>query len=85
MPVRVVPRARQTEIRGVEQGALVVRLAAPPVDGKANKELVDFLAKQLGLRKSQVVIHQGEKARNKIVVLRGVRPEAVLKLVQRKE
>lgn len=85
MSVRVVPRARRTEVGGIEQGALVVRLAAPPVEGKANQELVGFLAKQLGLRKSQVEIRSGEKARNKIVVLRGARPEAVVELAQRKE
>ena len=50
-PVRVVPNAKKNEIVGVEGGVLRVRVSAPPVGGKANEVLVEFLAKALGVRK----------------------------------
>ncbi len=70
--VRVVPRAKRDEIVGVEDGALKIRLNAPPVEGKANEALVRFLAKTLGLPKGNVEIVRGETSRNKVVRVRGV-------------
>lgn len=71
-PVRVVPRAKRNEIVGAEGGALKVRIAAPPVKGKANKALVGFLAQALGVRKRQVEIVRGQRARDKTVRIRGL-------------
>lgn len=65
--VRVVPRAKVNEMVGVEGGALKVRIAAPPVKGKANETLVEFLAQALGVRKRQVEIVRGQRARNKTI------------------
>ncbi|PYR58787.1 MAG: hypothetical protein DMF91_16325, partial [Acidobacteria bacterium] len=48
LAVRVIPRARKSEIAGTRDGALLVRLAAPPVEGAANDALIEFLAKRLG-------------------------------------
>jgi uncharacterized protein (TIGR00251 family) len=68
--VRATPNARQSEIIGWETDeqagpVLRVRIAAPPVDGKANAELRDFLAKSLGLAKSKVVLEKGSSSRFK--------------------
>lgn len=68
--VRATPNARQSEVIGWETDpqagpVLRVRIAAPPVDGKANVELKDFLAKTLGLSKSKVVLEKGETSRFK--------------------
>ncbi len=71
-PVRVVPRAKKNEIAGVEGGSLKVRITAPPVRGKANEALVEFLAQVLGVRKGQVEIVRGERARNKTIRVRGL-------------
>lgn len=71
-PVRVVPRAKKNEIVGVEGGVLRVRIAAPPVRGKANEVLVEFLAQALGVRKRQVEIIRGQRARNKTIRVRGL-------------
>jgi len=72
LSVRVQPRARENEISGWEGEALKVRLTAPPVEGKANKALVAFLAERLGVSKSAVVIVSGHGARQKIVEVAGL-------------
>ena len=71
-PVRVVPRAKENEMVGVEGGVLRVRIAAPPVKGKANEALVESLAQALGVRKRQVEIVRGQRARDKIIRVRGL-------------
>lgn len=72
IPVRVVPRAKKNEMVGVEGGVLRVRIAAPPVKGKANEALVESLAQALGVRKRQVEIVRGQRARDKIIRVRGL-------------
>lgn len=76
LAVRLTPRAKRNEIAGVTAGAdgrpaLAVRLAAPPVEGAANKALVAFLAERLGLPRSSVSIRSGATARLKILFLSG--------------
>jgi uncharacterized protein (TIGR00251 family) len=68
--VRATPNARRSEVIGWEDGAqagriLRVRIAAPPVEGKANSALTDFLAKTLGLPKSMVILEKGGSSRFK--------------------
>jgi len=70
--VRVTPRAKRDEIVGVAQGALRVKLAAPPVEGAANEALVKFLAERLGVRAAQVEIIAGHTARTKMVRVAGI-------------
>ena len=70
--VRTTPGARRSEVVGVGHGRLRVRIHAPAVDGKANAELVSFLASWMGTRRSAVSITRGEHAREKIVHVRGV-------------
>ena len=79
LAVRLTPRARRTEAAGVVAGAdgkpaLVIRVAAPPVDGAANEALTVWLAKAVGLPKSAVEILSGHTARIKIVRLAGDPP-----------
>jgi len=70
--IRVVPRAKRNEIVGVEGGVLKVRITAPPVRGKANEALVEFLAQALGVRKRQMEIVRGQRARSKTIRVRGL-------------
>jgi uncharacterized protein (TIGR00251 family) len=70
--VRVVPRARKTEHSGTRSGALLVRLAAPPVEGAANEALIAFLAELLGVPRRNVSIVSGERGRAKRVRITGV-------------
>ena len=70
--VRVVPRAGRTEAGGWFEEALIVRLAAAPVDGAANKALTDFLAQLLDVPRRNVTIASGERSRNKRVRIAGL-------------
>ena len=82
--IRVVPRSSTTKIDGVLGDALKIRLQAPPVDGKANKALVKFLAKKLGVSSGQVCLLGGETNRNKRVLIAGYSAEQVeAKLLQK--
>jgi uncharacterized protein (TIGR00251 family) len=71
-PVHVRPRASRTAISGVRAGALDVHLAAPPVDGEANAELVKLLAGALGVRRADVTIVGGASGRSKLIEVSGV-------------
>jgi len=70
--VRVIPRARKTECAGFRDDVLVVRVAAPPVDGAANDALIAFFAATLHIPKTRVRILGGDRARRKRVALDGV-------------
>jgi uncharacterized protein (TIGR00251 family) len=69
--VRVQPRASRDTIDGFREGALRVRLTAPPVEGEANEALVRFLAARLNLPRSAVRILSGHRSRTKRVAVRG--------------
>src|SRR5690348_11220494 len=75
--VRVTPRAGRSGIAGVRDGSLLVRLAAPPVEGAANQALIAFLAERLALPKRAMTIVRGERARDKQIAIEGVAPEEV--------
>jgi uncharacterized protein (TIGR00251 family) len=70
--VRVTPRASQNAIEGEFQGALRVRLTAPPIDDRANDALRKFLAAHLKVPASSVQIIAGEKSRSKRVLVKGI-------------
>ena len=79
LTVRVTPNASRSEITGVREGVLQIKIAAPPVEGKANKELVEFLSEALGVRKSAVIIVKGQTGRKKIIEVEGMGREEILK------
>lgn len=70
--VRVIPRSGRSGIDGTRAGALLVRIAAAPVDGSANAELIEFLARALKLPRRDLSILSGERSRNKRVLVTGV-------------
>ena len=78
--VRVQPRASRDTIEGEHAGALKVRLAAPPVEGRANESLRHILAERLNVPLSAVRIVSGENSRNKRVAVAGITREQVLAL-----
>lgn len=71
LSVRVQPGARRTEVAGEYGELLRIRLAAPPVNGKANAALVEFVAHELGVPKSAVTIERGTTSRTKVVRVAG--------------
>jgi uncharacterized protein len=70
--VRVIPRASRSGVSGTRDGALLVRLHAPPVEGAANEELVAVMANALQVPKRAVSIASGERSRSKRVHVRGI-------------
>lgn len=72
LTVRAVPRASRNEIGDEKDSALRIRLQAPPVDGKANKALLRFLADTLDVAPSRLALLSGETGRNKRVLITGV-------------
>jgi uncharacterized protein (TIGR00251 family) len=73
----VRPGAGRDEVAGEHDGALVVRLSAPALEGRANRALRKLVAKRLGVAPSRVEIVRGERSRRKLVRVEGVDPEAV--------
>jgi len=80
LSVRVVPRAARDAIAGVRDGALLVRLTAPPVEGRANAALIRLLASALGVPRSAIGIAAGASGRTKRLTLTGTTAEAVTAL-----
>lgn len=73
--VRVIPRAGRSGPAGVRDGALVLRLQAPPVEGAANAEVIDILADLLGVPRRAVSILSGHHSRRKRIAVAGITPE----------
>ena len=65
--VKVIPKAKTNHIQEVNAGCLKVHLKAPPVNGKATKELIEILSEYYKVKRSQISIIRGERSRNKIV------------------
>ena len=82
LAVRVIPRARKDAIAGVREDALLVRLAAPPVEGAANDALVELLARGLRVPRRAIRIVSGERSRRKRVAVDGVTAAQVLALLR---
>jgi hypothetical protein len=70
--LHIQPGAKKTEVAGLHGEALKIRLAAPPVDGKANACLIAFLANQLGVAKASITLMSGDTSRVKRVRINGV-------------
>jgi len=75
--VRVIPRARRSCVDGERGGAVLIRLAAAPVDGAANDALVGFLADALGIPRRDISIVKGEQSRVKRVSIIGLDAESI--------
>ena len=77
--LRVQPRASRNAIAGVIGDAVKLAITAPPVDGKANQAVVEYLAELFDVAKSNIVIVSGESGRNKLIAVRGLSAEQVRK------
>jgi uncharacterized protein (TIGR00251 family) len=80
--IRVIPRARKTALGGVRDGALLVRLAAPPIDNAANETLKVFLGDLLHVPIRAIRIISGERSRRKRVSIAGIGGDEVRRRVQ---
>jgi uncharacterized protein (TIGR00251 family) len=70
--IRLQPRARRDEVVGERAGAVVIRVTAPPVDGKANAALCALVARAAGVPSSRVSVVRGQASRDKVVRVEGV-------------
>ena len=77
LTVHVQPGAKKTECAGLHGEALKIRLAAPPVEGKANEALLRFVADRLDLPRSAVTLKSGQTSRHKVVEVRGATPAQI--------
>ncbi|HWP98035.1 MAG TPA: DUF167 domain-containing protein [Syntrophomonadaceae bacterium] len=78
MEVKVQPKASRNQILGEWEGALKVRLTAPPVEGEANQALLTFLAAELHISRRNISILRGESSRQKLLQIEGIRKEELL-------
>lgn len=83
LAVRVQPNARRNALAGLHDQSLKVALAAPAVDGKANRALVEFLASVAGIARSRLAIVRGEKSRSKTVRFEGLDARSLLERLVR--
>jgi len=81
LDLHVQPGARQTEIAGLHGAALKVRLAAPPVDGRANECLIEYIAGRLDVARASVALASGAASRRKRLRISGVSIEKVESLL----
>jgi uncharacterized protein (TIGR00251 family) len=81
LTLHVQPGARRTEVAGLHGGALKLRLAAPPAEGKANAALVEFVANRLGLPKSAIRLVGGQTSRRKILEIEAAPPDVEQRLL----
>jgi uncharacterized protein (TIGR00251 family) len=70
--VRLQPRAKRNEVVGERAGAVVIRVTAPPVDGRANAALCELIAERAGLPKGSVTVAHGASSRDKLVRVNGM-------------
>jgi uncharacterized protein (TIGR00251 family) len=82
--VRVIPRSSKSEIVGELDGALKIKLKAPPVDGAANDELVRLIAKELDMPRSSIEIVSGHSSKKKRVCVNGVSARQILAILNAK-
>ena len=82
LTLHIQPGAKKTEFAGLHGDALKIRLAAPPVDGKANEALIKFVAEALKLPKAAVNLKSGQTSRRKVLEVSGATSEAVARFVQ---
>lgn len=81
LTVHVQPGAKRSEVVGTHGDALKVRLAAPPIDGRANTALIDLVAQRLGLARSAVDLKSGHSARRKVLHVSGAPADARQRLL----
>jgi uncharacterized protein (TIGR00251 family) len=81
LTLKVTPNASRDEIAGFIDGVLHVKICATPVKGKANKELIAFLSRALGVKRSALAIVKGQTSRSKVIEVAGMTRDDILKKI----
>jgi uncharacterized protein (TIGR00251 family) len=82
--IRIQPGAPKNAVVGLVNGIWKIRIAAPPVEGKANRELIEYLSEVLDIQKNNIAIVRGETGRDKVVAITGLTREEVEKRLSAK-
>lgn len=83
LKLRVVPNAKRSEFVGRHGDALKVKIAAPALEGRANEELIEFLADALSLGRREVTLVSGEKSRDKLIAIASLDEEEAVSRLER--
>ncbi len=83
--VQVQPGASRSQVKDFKEGILYIRIAAPPVEGKANRELIEFLSEILEVSKSRITIEKGLTGKKKVVLITGLTQERVTGMAMQKK
>lgn len=83
LAVQVQPNARRNQLLGQKNGVLQVRIAAPPTEGKANRELARYLGGILGIAKSRVVIQKGVRAKRKLIIVKELDQDRMMEIIDK--
>ncbi len=75
LAVKVIPQAPRSCLAGKEESVIKIKLAAPPVDGKANAALIEFLARELEIPRRNITIRTGLSSRRKLIQIEGCDPQ----------
>lgn len=81
IPIRVVPRSSRNRVVAVQGGALKLQVTAAPVDGAANRAVVELLADWLGVARASVAVVRGHSARDKLVEVTSADPQALARAI----
>lgn len=79
--VHVQPNAKKNEIIQQQDGSLKIKITAPPQEGKANRELIAFLAQKLKIKKNDILLAHGETSKSKLIEVKGLDKSEIIKLL----
>jgi len=82
LKVKVSPRSSRDQVVSFVDGVLAIRLTAPPVEGEANAAVIKFIAKALGLKRSQLSIKSGLASRTKMIEIEGIGEEDLVSRIE---
>lgn len=81
---RIIPNARKTELAGEYANAVKIKLSAPPIEGKANAELIKYLSKSLGVSKSSIAFVSGKTSKDKLLEIPNFDMKAIIEKLSEK-
>lgn len=82
LTIQIQPRAKRSEVLGFTDGILKLKIAAPPIEGKANKEVIDYLSDILDIPKSNIDIEHGHTSKIKAIAINGLDRERIYERIE---
>ena len=82
LTIQVQPRAKRSEVLGFTEGILRLKIAAPPIEGKANKEVISYLSEVLDIPKGNIEIERGHASKIKVIAISGLEHEHIYERIE---